>query len=143
MIQYLSSSKKTNIETLYQKISYFPQFQLIISSWFSHTYIMTNDDFLSEIELIHSRIVNTKSNKILFDFKQFDFFISPTLLSQYIKNHDTEIKTLTIKKIALILPENNIVKMSIEQVFEYLQDLVNYSSHSFLTIQPALQWLKK
>ncbi len=142
MVQQIISSSKTNIETLYQRISYFPDYQLMTSIWFPHTTLMTNDDFLMEIELLLHRVLDTGSNKILLNCERFDFFISPSNVSSYLSKHGFELEKMNVEKVALIPPSNNLIKISLEQAIDSLQPVGNFGYHSFESLSEAIHWLK-
>ena len=143
MHNQIISNKKINVETLYQKITYFPNYHLIISSWYPHTRLMNNHDFFLELKKLFTRLEKTKSKNLLFIFNQFDFFISPTFLSSYIyPNPSFNKNNLIIKKIGVILPENNLVRISIEQTIENFHKCKDFELHIFNNLKQALIWLK-
>ncbi len=142
VVQQIISSSKTNIETLYQRISYFPEYQLISSLWFPHTRLMTEEDLLMEIELLLHRVIETKSNKVLFNCKKFDFFVSPSGVNRYLTYHNFELSSIQVHKVALLPPQNNMIKISLEQALGNMQHIGNYVYRTFDSLSKAIQWLK-
>ncbi len=91
--------------------------------------------------LLH-RVVETGSNKIIFNCKNFDFFVSPSSVSYYISNHNFELKAMNVSKVALLPPRNNLIKISLEQALDNIQNIGNFSYHSFESLSQAIRWLK-
>ena len=68
--------------------------------------MMTNEEFLLEIEILLYRVIDTKSDKLLLECQDFDFFVSPSIASRYITNHRLELEPLALTKLAFIPPTN-------------------------------------
>ncbi len=143
MVPNIIYNNKTNIETLYQKISYFPDFQIIISTWYSHSALMSNEEFIIELELLLQRIKSKKANKVILNFRNFDFFISPTDVNKYLEDFSDQISSLKINKLAILPPSNNMIKISIDQAIDRIQMIGNFSYRTFYNQTNALKWIKE
>ncbi len=132
------------LESFYQNIEIFPDKRLILFEWKPSTELMTQDEFINELKLITQTLDEHKGKmeKALILTQNLKFLLTPSNQKTLNNILAPAYQKSGIKKIAIVLPKDDIQQISVEDAIEDGKEVTKVETRLFTDEIHARSWLK-
>lgn len=124
----------------YQHIAFYPEHELIETTWLPSSYDMTREEYMQELLNYSDIILKLLPKKVLGDARSMFFPIDPALQEWTDQKITVASLEIGLTKAAVVISQEMITQLSIEQTMEEREGL-KYTARYFESKVEAKAWL--